>query len=72
MADQSSSKGWYRYQLLFGATRNGSNFEFEICLQRRGTKGLEDFSREEAERILRQIGNYMANGADFKTLKEDF
>lgn len=69
---ESFSKGWYRYQLLFGATKGGANFEFELVLHKRGTKGLQDFSREEAEQVLKQIGNYMANHADFKTLTEEF
>lgn len=67
-----ASKGWYRYTLLFGATKNGEHYEFEICLQKRGQKKLEDFSREEAESVLRNIGNFMSLSADFKTLKEEF
>lgn len=66
------SKGWYRYRLLYGATRSGEHFEIEMILQKREAKSLADFSKEEAEAILKQIGNYMANSADFKTLKEDF
>jgi hypothetical protein len=69
---EKTGKGWYRYQLLFGATKNNSNFDIEIVLQKKGSKGLEDFSREEAETILRHIGKYMAEKADFKTLHEDF
>jgi hypothetical protein len=72
MADKIS-KGWYRYQLLYGATLRGEHYEFEIVLHKRGSKGdLSDFSKEEAEQVLKGIGNFMSNSADYKTLKEDF
>lgn len=66
------SKGWYRYRVLYGAGMGDSHYEVEIVVQKRGTKELKDFSKEEAEAALRHVGNYMANGADFKTLREDF
>jgi hypothetical protein len=69
---EKRQKGWYRYRLVYGATRDGGHFEVEIILQKRNATELKDFSKEEAESILRQVGNYIANSADFKTLKEDF
>lgn len=64
--------GWYRYKLLFGATREGGHYEVELMLQKRHATKLQDFSREEAEQIFRNIGNFMAKHADFKNLTEDF
>jgi hypothetical protein len=69
---EKRQKGWYRYKLRFGATRTGGHYECELMLQKRGKTNLEDFPREEAENILRQIANYMAKNADFANLTEDF
>ncbi len=69
---EKKQKGWYRYKLLFGATREGGHYEVELMLQKRGAQSLQDFSREEAEQILKNVGNYMAKHADFKNLTEDF
>ena len=49
---EKRQKGWYRYKLLFGATRTGGHYECELMLQKRGKTKLEDFPREEAENIL--------------------
>lgn len=69
---EKTQKGWYRYKLLFGATREGGHYEVELVLQKRGATELKDFSKEEAEQILRNVGNFMAKNADFKNLREDF
>ncbi len=69
---EKKQKGWYRYRLLFGATREGGHYEVELVLQKRGATELKDFSKEEAEQILRNVGNFMAKNADFKNLREDF
>lgn len=69
---EKRQKGWYRYRLVYGAPREGGHYEVEMIIQKRNATELKDFSKEEAENILRQVGNYMANGADFKTLREDF
>ena len=68
----AAGKGWYRYRLLYGTTINKEHFDIEIVLHKKGDKGLVDFSKEEAESILKSIGNYMAGKADFKNLREDF
>ncbi len=73
MAGEQVSKGWYRYQLVYGATLRGEHYEFELVLHKKGSKDdFSDFSKEEAEQVLKGIGNFIANHADFKTLKEDF
>lgn len=73
MPGVAKNKGWYRYKLEFGAQRNGSMYEANIFLNKKMGNGEgECFSREEAEVILRHIGEYMKSKADFKTLKEDF
>lgn len=68
----ANGKGWYRYRLLFGATLKGENYDFEMVIHKKGKTSLADFSKEEAEQALKRIGEYMANHADFKNLKEDF
>jgi hypothetical protein len=68
----AAGKGWYRYRILYGATLKGEHYDVEMVLHKTGKKGLVDFSKEEAEAILKQIGNYMANDADYKNLREDF
>jgi hypothetical protein len=69
---EKRQKGWYRYRILYGAPREEGHFEVELIIQKRKATELKDFPKEVAETILRQIGKYMANDADFKTLKEDF
>ncbi len=68
----ANGKGWYRYKLLFGATAKGESYDVELVIQKKAKDGLVDFSKEEAEGILRRVGNFMANDSDFKNLKEDF
>ena len=73
MADASSSKGWYRYRLMFGAQLKGHTFDVNMFLHKRDKDGVQqDFSREEAEKVLRNIGKFMAENTDFKNLTEDF
>lgn len=68
----AKGKGWYRYRILYGATLNGEHYDVEMVIQKTSKKGLVDFSKEEAETMLKQVGNYMAKNADFKNLREDF
>lgn len=73
-AGKKRPSGWYRYTLLYGGMgTTGAKYEFEIVLQKKNALGkAEDCSRETAENVLRAIGKYMAEKAQFENLKEDF
>lgn len=68
----AKGKGWYRYRILYGGSLNGGRYDIEMVIQKTTKNGLLDFSKEEAESMLKQVGKYMANDADYKNLREDF